>query len=221
MGLLSLGTPLTWEEAAKYADHVRANGIEQLINAFKKVRNRPEDGLRWGDEVEYVLVKVDPARKLARVNARGEQVLEALHADMKERMHFMNASGCCLHEDADAQLSMDEQSKAKKFTAIWHPEYARYMLESTPAYPYGEDIKDLLCVEKSMRLRRLQVEALLKPTERLLSMGNFPRLGCPDAFVDANGSDCDLDGDSPQFDNEASHSLFFPDNFINSHARFK
>ena len=227
MGLLSLGTPLRWEEAAKYADHVRTNGIEQLLNAFNRVQERPQDGLRWGDEVEYLLVKVDPESHSARVTIRAEEVLASLHAEMKQKMQFMSVNGCCQQfEESPIPIPspLDESGRRRKssdtFTAIWHPEYARYMLESTPAYPYGESVQDLLCVEKSMRMRRLQVEGLLKHNERLLSMGNFPRLGCTDAFVNANGSD-ESDSDSTELVNEASHSLFFPDNFISSHARFK
>lgn len=51
MGLLALGTPLTWGEAKKYADHVRYHGISQLLNIWKRERDRNGDKLYWGDEV--------------------------------------------------------------------------------------------------------------------------------------------------------------------------
>ena len=35
----------------------------------------------------------------------------------------------------------------------FHPEYGRYMLESTPGAPYTGSIPDLLSVEKDMRYR--------------------------------------------------------------------
>lgn len=35
----------------------------------------------------------------------------------------------------------------------FHPEYGRFMLESTPGSPYGASLKDLLGVEGNMRLR--------------------------------------------------------------------
>lgn len=35
----------------------------------------------------------------------------------------------------------------------FHPEYGRYMLESTPGAPYGATVKDLLLVEPNMRWR--------------------------------------------------------------------
>ena len=51
MGLLALGTPLKWEEASKYADHVRQHGITQLLNIWNQYKSRSGDKLYWGDEV--------------------------------------------------------------------------------------------------------------------------------------------------------------------------
>jgi glutamate--cysteine ligase catalytic subunit len=51
MGLLSLGTPLSWEEAAKLADHVRTEGIKQFINAYNKGQVHNPNFWTWGDEV--------------------------------------------------------------------------------------------------------------------------------------------------------------------------
>jgi hypothetical protein len=51
MGLLSLGTPLKWEEAKKYADHVRYHGISQFLSIWEKLKDRQGDELLWGDEV--------------------------------------------------------------------------------------------------------------------------------------------------------------------------
>lgn len=51
MGLLSLGTPLAWEECKKYADHVRYHGITQLVHIWDRLKSRSGDKLLWGDEV--------------------------------------------------------------------------------------------------------------------------------------------------------------------------
>lgn len=51
MGLLALGTPLAWEDASKYADHVREHGITQFLHIWDKLKGRVGDGLLWGDEV--------------------------------------------------------------------------------------------------------------------------------------------------------------------------
>lgn len=51
MGLLSLGTPLKWSEAKKYADHVRSHGIDQFLAIYNKMKDKQKDCLLWGDEV--------------------------------------------------------------------------------------------------------------------------------------------------------------------------
>lgn len=58
MGLLSLGTPLAWDEAKKYADHVRSHGITQFLHIWDRVKDRCGDELLWGDEVH------DPIRSM-------------------------------------------------------------------------------------------------------------------------------------------------------------
>ena len=51
MGLLTEGSPLTWEETKKHADHVRHHGITQLLHIFHALKERENDCLKWGDEV--------------------------------------------------------------------------------------------------------------------------------------------------------------------------
>lgn len=51
MGLLTEGSPLSWEETKKYANHIRSHGITQLLNIFKRLQHRENDCLKWGDEV--------------------------------------------------------------------------------------------------------------------------------------------------------------------------
>lgn len=51
MGLLTVGRPLSWEESKKYADKVRHDGVAQFIAAYKRLRDRKDDELKFGDEV--------------------------------------------------------------------------------------------------------------------------------------------------------------------------
>ncbi len=152
----------------------------------------------------------------------------------------MNAEAiiAALTEGEEGAGGERQEDDCHSLAAIWHPEYARYMVEGTPAKPYCHGIKDLLVVEANMRARRAKVQAILGEGERIFSIGNFFRLGCPDAFVQEPAAP--LDGTSPlrgslgdaaslppidrspaRLSNEASKSLYFPDEFINVHARFK
>lgn len=56
MGLLSEGSPLSWEETEKYANHVRQHGIIQFIKLYHRLKDRQNDCLKWGDEVLYSMI---------------------------------------------------------------------------------------------------------------------------------------------------------------------
>ena len=49
----------------------------------------------------------------------------------------------------------------------FHPEYGRYMLESTPGAPYTGTLKDLMSVENNMRYRYI---LFCLPTPHTLSI---------------------------------------------------
>ena len=51
MGLLSVGTPLNWNDTKKLADHIRSHGVEQFLHTWDRVKDRYGDELFWGDEV--------------------------------------------------------------------------------------------------------------------------------------------------------------------------
>lgn len=44
MGLLTEGSPLSWEDTKKLKDHVRKHGIQQFINLFARLKDRQGDG---------------------------------------------------------------------------------------------------------------------------------------------------------------------------------
>jgi glutamate--cysteine ligase catalytic subunit len=55
-------------------------------------------------------------------------------------------------EDA-RPTSNDMKLAGRMVLPTFHPEYGRYMLESTPGAPYSGAICDLLSVEDNMRFR--------------------------------------------------------------------
>ena len=61
-----------------------------------------------------------------------------------------NEKNCQLNLRAE-QILMEFAKEQNEFT--WHPEYGKYMMESTPGSPYGHEIDDVLQVEKNMIAR--------------------------------------------------------------------
>ncbi|KAG6330349.1 hypothetical protein ID866_8741 [Astraeus odoratus] len=155
MGLLYLGTPLAWDQAKRYADHVRHHGITQFLHTWDRVKDRTGDELLWGDEVEYMVIAFDHDEKNAKLSLRQTEIL----AELAEIVESLSGD------------SPDSVSIPK-----FHPEYGRYMLESTPGSPYTGSIPDLLSVEANMRYRRALARNHLKEDEIPITLTSFPRL---------------------------------------------
>ncbi|KAI9067392.1 glutamate-cysteine ligase catalytic subunit [Trametes sanguinea] len=190
MGLLSLGTPLAWDEAKKYADHVRSHGITQFLHIWDRVKDRCGDELLWGDEIEYMVAIFDDKEKSAKLSLRQTEILAKLQKIVD-----------------DIASDRGESESVPTF----HPEYGRFMLESTPGAPYTGEIRDLLSVERDMRYRRHLARKYLKPNEVPFTMTSFPRMGVPGVFTEPYYDPIDA---------VSSHSLFLPEEITNPHARF-
>ncbi|KAI8994509.1 glutamate-cysteine ligase-domain-containing protein [Pilobolus umbonatus] len=172
MGLLSLGTPLPWNEAKEYADHVREHGITQFLNIYHSQKNREKECLLWGDEIEYIVVKVDDKKKTTKLSLRAFAILDIL--------------------SKEEQAYLEGRTKTEP-AALWRPEYGRYMIEGTPGMPYGATFRDLVSVESNMKLRRKMAREAMHPDEYPLTLVNYPRLGCPhETYPDhePNGKAC-------------------------------
>uniref|UniRef100_A0A5F9C550 Glutamate--cysteine ligase n=1 Tax=Oryctolagus cuniculus TaxID=9986 RepID=A0A5F9C550_RABIT len=153
MGLLSQGSPLSWEETKRHADHVRRHGILQFLNIYHAVKDRHKDVLKWGDEVEYMLVSFDHEHKKVQLVLSGEEVLETL----QEKGERTNPN----------------------HPTLWRPEYGSYMIEGTPGQPYGGTMSEFNTVEDNMRKRRKEATSLLGENQAVCTITSFPRLGCP------------------------------------------
>jgi len=51
MGLLTEGTPLTWEEIIAVREVFQYYALSQLVHIFEKSKDRQGDPFMWGDEV--------------------------------------------------------------------------------------------------------------------------------------------------------------------------
>ncbi|CAI4222007.1 unnamed protein product [Auanema sp. JU1783] len=156
MGLLTKGSPLTWDETVPFVDYIKTHGIAQFINLYHRLKDRAGDQLKWGDEIEYTIVKFDHENKKVRVSCRAEELLSRLQA--KEKVNALVGT-------------------VNNF--LWRPEFAAYMIEGTPGMPYGGLLACFNIVEANMIARRQEVRDLLKSDESILSI-SFPALGTVD-----------------------------------------
>lgn len=153
MGLLSEGSPLSWPETKRLSNHVREHAVKQFISLYRRLKDRENDCLKWGDEVEYMLIEFDHANKRAQVKLRAADIIPVL----QEKEH----------------------QGPEHVQSLWRPEFGAYMIEGTPGKPYGSLISHFNVVEANMKARREEVLPLLRGNEELLCVTSFPRLGCP------------------------------------------
>ena len=87
MGFLSEGNALPWEQAKEYADYIRKEGIQQFLHIYQRLEARCCDELKWGDEIEYQVVEVDPEKKTAKLCLRAPEILHELMKDEKSSQY--------------------------------------------------------------------------------------------------------------------------------------
>lgn len=197
MGLLVDGAPLPWEASKAHIARVKHDGITQFLSIYDRTASTVSSGLKWGDEVEYMLVRSDGTSRRSKLLLSAPKLLEALQRD---------EAASLLHVPAGS------------VPVLWRPEYANWMIEGTPGIPYRCYAADLCVVEQNMSLRRDAIQALLLEQEdsddknvavSALTLTAFPRVGCP-AFTVA-----EVAPGGP-----VARSLYTSDAAINPHPRF-
>ncbi|KAF8745189.1 Glutamate-cysteine ligase, partial [Rhizoctonia solani] len=192
MGLAVVGTPLDWEETQKHADYIREHGITQFLNIWRKQQNRKDYPFLWGDEIESMVISYDEENRDARLSLRQSEILPKIQAcESRLREMFPSNAG-----------SVPE----------FQPECNRYMLESAPGSPYNGSVDSLLSVEKDMRNRRKLAKAYLLPSESLVTLTSFPRLGVREPFTHHPETD--------PVHAATSESLFLSGDITSPNARF-
>ncbi|KAH9935686.1 glutamate-cysteine ligase-domain-containing protein [Fomitopsis serialis] len=154
------------------------HGITQFLNIWDRLKDRCGDELLWGDEIEYLVVSFDNEGKNAKLSLRQTEILAKL-----------------------ATITNDIASARGESASVptFHPEYGRFMLESTRDLPTRD-----LC--RTSYLSKMTCDGGRDP----YTLTSFPRLGVPGVFTDPYFDPADA---------ESSHSLFLPEEITNPHAR--
>jgi len=152
---------LPWEEASKHRDALKDIAAHQFLAIWNAQRERQDNELRWGEEIEYMLVDL-----------QGGTAKVALCADEVLR-----------------RLGPDSGGSDPTTSAGWRTEYGNMMVEGVTLPPFSWSLDDILLIEPSLSWRRREVErvaAEVNPNVRVVTMAAFPLLGVPGSTVPAS-----------------------------------
>jgi glutamate--cysteine ligase catalytic subunit len=154
-----------------------------------------------GDEVEHLLIRMDPAMKRVQLSLRAAEIIDKLEeAGSSDNSHSNNVDAA--------------GAAAAPKSANFLPEYGRFMIEATPSRPYGGFTADLRMVEQNMRERRAQIASVLHPNERLITLTSFPLMGVGDDFAFCES------GPVQPVAGSVADSDYITDSIIGAHPRF-
>ena len=86
MGFLSDGDTLTWSEAQKVCDYIMKHGIKQFLSIYERTKDRSNDCLKFGDEIEYMLISLNDKENKVKLSLRAAEILEVLEVLMREEL---------------------------------------------------------------------------------------------------------------------------------------
>jgi glutamate--cysteine ligase catalytic subunit len=94
------------------------------------------------------------------------------------------------HKARKVSLSLKQKDLLAKLpdNGMFHPEFARYMIETTPLRPYTGALESLVKVESNLYKRRRMINKQLNENEKLVTLSVFPMLGT-EPLVDPDDAD--------------------------------
>ena len=215
MGLLSLiGETYSYEEAKKFFQEIKENGLIQFLKLYQKFHNKrlPNPPVLWGDEIEFHILNLNPETKEAKLQCDIQYIYKKF-------------------EEINNIQTQEFQIQ---------PEYGAWMLETVPTNPF-KYCCDLIPVLKNMAIRRKVIQSLLEKDDMIFSLPVFPLLGTPDSFLKATNEESLKKDNEPKpdenieeveevkenakningvYNNPFSNSIFIDDRIINIHPRF-
>ena len=162
-----------------------------------------------------------PSHTTAHIHTNGTSTNDPVHSTTST--DFMQCRLALRGHIVLQQLENYNNSKPRSSSvcpesANFLPEYGKHMIEATPGTPYGNDTSHIMCVEKNMRYRRKTIESFLLPTERVITLTAFPRMGCNNSTISLQNTNT-FTVPTPDTGN-ITKSVYLADDIISPHPRF-
>jgi len=92
-GLHMEGRILDWPQTLSYSKFVQEQGLQELIWIYDNSKDRKDDPFRWGDEIEYTLLKDNKKAGIMQLPLRGQEYLKKLMKVPNSICHWFPESG--------------------------------------------------------------------------------------------------------------------------------
>ncbi|SBS85579.1 gamma-glutamylcysteine synthetase, putative [Plasmodium ovale] len=150
MGFLKIGTPLSWEEVQRVKSLIRLYGILQFVHTYKCNKDREDENIMFGDEIEYIII-------------RNDEMLRESSALL------------CATDLIDEMMNLESMADCQ-YGSHWTPEYSSFTIEGTPSVPFKFDINSSSFIEDCMRIRRSKLNNVLSAISgvRAITLPCFP-----------------------------------------------
>lgn len=156
MVIVNDGKLLNWQEIHKNLEQLRSKSLDQLMKIYNKYKDIQNDPFKWGDEIEYSIVRFDHEAKKVQLLLKSEKFFDHI-AKLKEKY-------------------LDENDDLSKVD--FHAEYTSYIIETIPSKPNDDNLNKFDCVQENMKLRRQIIQKFLDENEYVIPLTCFPQLGC-------------------------------------------
>ncbi|SOV14137.1 gamma-glutamylcysteine synthetase [Plasmodium gaboni] len=152
MGFLKIGTPLSWDDVQDVKSLIRLYGILQFVHVYKLNKDRYDENIMFGDEIEYIIIRNDEALKESSALLCASDLID-------EMMNLESVIDC-------------------QYGSHWTPEYSSFTIEGTPSVPFKLDINSSCFVEDCMRIRRSKLNNVLSAIQgsRAITLPCFPNV---------------------------------------------
>ena len=155
MVLVTGGELFNQEEICENLDAIRNKSLEQLMKIYNKFKGIKEDPFKWGDEIEYSLIKFDHENKKVHLLLKAEEFFNYIEEKIKNK---------------------EEEENLNKVE--FHNEYTSYIIETIPGKPIEDNINSFNSIQENMKLRRDIIQNFLAKDEYVIPLTCFPQLGC-------------------------------------------
>lgn len=149
------GELLNQEQIQENLAAIRKKLLDQLMRIYNKYKGIQNDPFKWGDEIEYSIIRFDHENKKVQLLLKSEKFFDYIDR-LKE-----------------ATTESDDLNKVE-----FHTEYTSYIIETIPSNPNDDSLTAFNHIQDNMKLRRTIIQKFLDENEYVIPLTCFPQLGC-------------------------------------------